>query len=68
MMPMALTMVPFYSLHQDDCNEGQHDLFCHVTPLAMVLVSHDADGIVNGIIEFLIIRQSKQCAKRHLKM
>ena len=49
MVPMALKM-KFYSLGQDNWNEVQlgHDM-----PLALVSLSHDADGIINGTITVL---------------
>ena len=42
-----------YSLSQDNWNEVQ---LGHVMPLALVSVSHDADGIINGTIPFLIAK------------
>ena len=47
---MALKMT-FYSLGEDNWNEVQ---LVHVMPLALVSVSHDADGIINGTIPFLM--------------
>ena len=50
MVPMALK-IKFYSLGQDKWNEMQlgHDM-----PLALVSVSHNADGIISGNILFLM--------------
>ena len=51
--------MPLNSLHQDDQIHVQHDFFHHVTPLALAWASHDANGIVNGTILFLSLRQLK---------
>ena len=40
----------------------QHDFFSHVKPLALTLVSSDADGVINGVIAFLRSRWSKWSA------
>ena len=50
MVLMALKM-KFYPLAQDNYGEVQ---LCHVMPLALVLLSHDADAIINGTIPFLM--------------
>ena len=54
-MPIA----PLHSLGQDNQNEVQHDIFGHVMPLALVLASCDANGIVNSTSAFLRARQLK---------
>ena len=41
---------PLHSLGKDDNNEVQHDFFAHVAPFA----SHEADGITNDTILFLM--------------
>ena len=56
---MISSTLPLHSLGQDDQIEVQHDFFGHVTPLAPVSVSHDADGIVNDTTAFFRSRQSK---------
>ena len=65
LMPMALSIAPFYSLGQDDQNEFQHNFFSHVITLALALVSNDDDGIINGTTPFLKSRQSKWGATWH---
>ena len=45
--------VQLHLLGQDDRNEVQHDIFGHVMPLALVLVSHAADDIIDGTIASL---------------
>ena len=42
MMPMTSLLAPLH--------EVQHNLFGHVTSLAPVSASHNADGIINGTI------------------
>ena len=54
-MLMALSKEPLHSLHKDNQNEVQHDLFGHTTQFAPALASHDADGIVNGTTTFLML-------------
>ena len=49
-MPMVLSMVPLYSLGQNDQNEVQHDFFGHVMSLMMAFMSCDANGVINGTI------------------
>ena len=49
-MPMSTSMAALHSLGQYDQNEVQHDMFL---PLALVLASKDADGVINGIVAFL---------------
>ena len=39
-------MEPLYFLGQDKQNEVQHDFFGHVTPLALAMTLHGADGII----------------------
>ena len=46
-------MVQLYLLAQDGQNEVQNDLFGHVMPMAPVLASHGANGIVSGTIIFI---------------
>ena len=41
---MVASVAPFNSLGQDNKNGVQHDFFGHVTPLASVSVSDDANG------------------------
>ena len=55
-MPVVLSMVPLHSLVQYDQNVMQLDIFGYVMPLALVLASTDADGIVNGTIIFVMSR------------
>ena len=52
-MTAALSMRPLHSLAQDNQNEVHHDIFGHVTSLALALASHDADSFINGTIAFL---------------
>ena len=54
---IPLESLPF--LGQYDRNVVQHDFSCHVMPLAVVLVSHDAVSILNDTITFFRSRQSK---------
>ena len=55
LMPIA----SLYSLGQHDRNEVQHDFSCHVTPVALLLASHDALNILNVTITFPRPIQSK---------
>ena len=48
-MPMA----PLNFLGQDNQNEMQHDFFGHMMLLALALMSHGADGVINGSVAFL---------------
>ena len=69
MMPMALSMVPFHFLGQDEQNEVQHNIFGHVMPLLLASASHDADGIINSTIVFFRSRKlnlSATCPFHHL--
>ena len=59
----VLLMAPLHSLGPDDQNEVQHYFFGHVTQLAPASPGHDADGIVNGTITFLMSRWSKWSKK-----
>ena len=52
-------MPQLYLLAQDDQNEVQHDVFNQVIPLAAVLASHAAKGIVDGTIAFIRSGQPK---------
>ena len=54
---MALPVVPLNSLDQDDQNMVQNNYFAHVPPLALVLVSHDANSIINDTTVFVRSRQ-----------
>ena len=47
-------MAPLHSLHQENQNEVQHDLFGYMTPLALALASHDGKSIVNDMTAFLM--------------
>ena len=49
-------MTPLSSLGQDAQNEVQLDLFAHVLPLALPLLSHDTNSVYNGTIEVLMSR------------
>ena len=49
---ITLSVAPLHFFGQYDQNDMQHDFFSHTIPLAQALVSHDADGIVNGTIPF----------------
>ena len=57
MMSTVSSMVPFHLLVKDDHNEMQHDFSRYVMPLAPVLTSYEANGIVNGTIPLFISRQ-----------
>ena len=46
-------MTSLRSSDQDNQNEVQHVDFGHETPVALVLVSCDAEGIVKGTIAFV---------------
>ena len=59
MVLIALSLAQMDLLVQDDQNEVQHDFFGHLVPLALVLVSHNVKGIINGTIAFLRSRWSK---------
>ena len=56
-MALSMATLPFWG--QGNQNEGQHDYFGHMTPLALAWASHDADGISYYIITFLKSRQLK---------
>ena len=51
MLLLASRMALLHSLGQDNRNKMQHSFFSHMMPLE--LVSHDADGIINGNIGYL---------------
>ena len=51
MVPMVLKRTSYYLWGQDNWNEVQ---LGHVMPLALVSVSHNAYGIINGTILFLL--------------
>ena len=55
-MQTALLMVPLHSLGKGDQNEVQFDFIGQVTSLAPSSASHNADGIVNSTITFLMYR------------
>ena len=59
MMPMPSSMTPLHSLGHDNQNEVQHDLFGHVMPLALALVSSDAHGVITDISATLRSRELK---------
>ena len=52
-------MASLHSLGQDDRNEVQHDLSCHVMPLALILASHVSISIVKETATFLTSKKSK---------
>ena len=58
-MPMLLSMAPFELIDHNDKNEGQHEFFGHVMPLALILASYDAISIVKGTTAFHNSRQLK---------
>ena len=41
-----------HSYINDNQNEVQHDFFWSVTPLPKVVVQHDANSAVNGMVAF----------------
>ena len=43
-------MAPLYSLGQADQNKVQQDLFGHVMPLPLALVSSETDGGINALL------------------
>ena len=47
-------MATIHSLGQDDLNEVKHDYFGNLTPLVPALALHDASGVINGTIAFLV--------------
>ena len=51
---MAFSMEQLLLLIQDDQNEVQHDflVMCDVMPLALTLVSHDTNAIINDTTVF----------------
>ena len=49
MMLTVLSMAPLHFKGQENGNEVQHDFIGHMTPLASVSVSYDADTIINAI-------------------
>ena len=51
-MPMELSAAPLYSLGQDNWNYVQNNFPVHVMQLMLMLVSHDARSVFNGIIPF----------------
>ena len=59
MILIALSMLLFYSLGQDNQTEVQYDFYGHVTPLAPAWASRDTDSIVNDTFLFFRSRQSK---------
>ena len=59
MMLTVSSMAPLHSLHQENLNEVQHDLLGDVMSLALALVSHNADSVINGNIAFPQAMQSK---------
>ena len=50
-VPMALKITSFHSLCEDNQNRVQ---LGHIMPLALVLLSHDVNGIINSTIPFLM--------------
>ena len=56
MMLMTSSIIPLHSLGQDNQNEVQHDSFGNVMPLALVLLLHNANDIINSSTEFLLSR------------
>ena len=56
MVPVGLKMTSLHPLRQDNWNVAQ---LGHVIPVALVSESHDADGIINGTIAFLISKWLK---------
>ena len=46
-MAMASKMAPLYSLHQDNRNEVQHELFGHVIQLMSASASYITENIIN---------------------
>ena len=62
-VPITWSIVPLYSLDQDNSNNVQ--FFGHVRPLILASVKHNAkNSIINGIIPFVRLRWSKWYATR----
>ena len=53
---MASSMEPVHLFSQDNLNQVQYKFLGHIMPLKLVSLSHEANNVSNGTIQFVRLR------------